>query len=162
MTRPIGVLRFFNIFLAAIGTGTMIAMLVGLIPLVRSLPAGDGLAARRAFEQRIDRYQPVCVMLSAATALSILFLGRRITTPSRILTAIGLAGSLTVGVTSVAWNNRIDHRMGPRSEDPLPPEYAVLRAKWERGHLVRTVAAVLALSCYIVAGLVDRRPGGAA
>jgi hypothetical protein len=156
--RPIGVLRFVNIFLAGLAAGTLTAMQVGLVPLARSLPEGTGLAVRRAFEGRIDHYEPVCVGLSAATAICLLVLGRGMTTRTRLVMAIGLAGSLAVGVTSLGWNNRIDHRMGPGSEGPLPPEYASLRQDWERGHLVRTVAGVAALGCYIVAGLLDRRP----
>jgi hypothetical protein len=157
MPRPIGVLRFVNVFVAAIAAGTLTAMQVGLVPLVRSIPEGTGLAVRRAFEGRIDRYEPVCVALSAATAICLLILGRGMTPRTRLLMAIGLAGSLAVGVTSLGWNNPIDHRMGPSAEAPLPPEYASLREKWEKGHLVRTAAGVAALGCYIVAGLLDRR-----
>ena len=70
MPRPIGVLRFVNVFVAAIAAGTLTAMQVGLVPLVRSIPEGTGLAVRRAFEGRIDRYEPVCVVLSAAVELA--------------------------------------------------------------------------------------------
>jgi hypothetical protein len=152
IASPTVVLRFLNVFLAALSAGTLWAMLVSLVPLTGSLPAAAGLATRRAFEKGIDRYNPACTVLSALTALAILLLDSGLTATNRAAMTSGVTASLAVGITSVAWARPVDHRMG-RDEDPPAPDYVALRSRWAAAHAVRTVAALIALGCYIVAAV---------
>ena len=156
MSTLIAVLRFSNIFSAAIATGTQVMVLFALIPVVRGLSPRVGLQLHQAIDPRIDRYNPAAVAVSALTGVAILALHRNLSRLSAACYAVGLAGTLGVAVTSLRFNMRINRRLGGWSAEAVPAEYRQVRERWNRFHALRTACGVLALGCFINAGLSRR------
>jgi uncharacterized membrane protein len=72
---------------------------------------------------------------------------------SMALTAGGLGGTVGVAVISELFTTRIDRAMRSCSSETVPPDYAELGRRWDRWHALRTACGILAVSCYILAGL---------
>lgn len=144
-------LRVVNLVAAGLAAGILVVVLVAVIPLVRGLPPAVGLLIHQRFDPLVDRVNPPAVALSALSALLILLLDRTLTAPAAALTALGLLGSLGVAVTSLGFNMRINRLVRSWSADAVPDAWAAVRARWNRGHAVRTAAGLLALCCQAVA-----------
>jgi len=156
MATVIDVLRFINIFFAAIATGTLVMVLLALIPMVGSMSPGVGLQVHHRIDPLIDRFNPPSVIISAVAAALILLLDAARTSTTVFLYVVGILGSIGIAVTSLGFNMRINRSIRAWSVDAVPEEYGPTRERWNRFHLVRTVSSVLALSCYIIAVLASR------
>lgn len=153
MTTLLEVLRFINVFSAAIAAGTLVMVLVVLIPMVRKFSPRMGLELHQAMDPRVDRYVPASVAVSGIAALLILVLQRNAPTVSTVFTIAGLLGTMGVGVVALGFNVRINRRIREWSVESIPPEYREVRERWNAGHAVRTASGVLALAAYIIAAL---------
>lgn len=143
------IFRFLSAFASGIAAGTLVAVFAGVIPVLRRLEPSEALRVKRLLDPFIDRYQPATVVLAAVSAVVILL--HSLTTSETIFTVLGLAGSIGVGVTSVAVNMPINRAMGTWSPDAVPPDFEPLLARWIRFHGVRTLAAVIALAGFVLA-----------
>jgi len=144
-------LRFVNVFAAAISAGILFAVLVGVVPTVRSLSAKAGHAFHSGFDHRVDLFNPLLVGLAVATAVALLVVGWD-NGAATALTALGIAGSACIGLVSVLVNMPINRTVGSWSNDAVDEEeWWRLRARWNRFHLIRTVASLVALGCYLAA-----------
>ncbi len=143
------IFRFLSVFASGIAAGTLVAVLAGVVPVLRSLPSPEALRVKRLLDPFIDRYQPPTVALAAVSAVVLLVHG--LTSSETVFTAIGLAGSIGVGVTSVSVNMRINRAMGAWPPDTVPPEFEELLDRWIRFHGVRTLASVVALAGFVLA-----------
>lgn len=154
MAALVDLLRFLSIFLTGIEAGTLLALLVGLVPAIARYPPGEGLKVHQTVEPLLDRYAPPCTALGAVAAVLTLVLDRDAAASVRLFTTIGLIGSLSVGVVSAGFSDRIMRRFTSFTTDPLPPEYPELRRRWDRLHAARTVLGLLAFGAYTIAALV--------
>jgi uncharacterized membrane protein len=143
------IFRFLSTFAAGIAAGTLVAVFAGVIPVLQRLPPPEALRVKRLLDPFIDRYQPATVVLAAISAVVILL--HSLTSSETVFTAIGLVGSIGVGVTSVSVNMPINRAMGEWPPDAVPPEFEPLLARWVRFHGVRTLAAVIALAGFVLA-----------
>jgi uncharacterized membrane protein len=141
--------RFLSAFASGIAAGTLVAVFAGVIPVLRRLGPVEALRVKRLLDPFIDRYQPFTAALAAVSAVVILL--HDLTTSQTAFTAVGLAGSIGVGVTSVSVNMPINRTMGSWPTDVAPPEFEPLLARWIRFHAVRTLAAVVALAAFVLA-----------
>jgi uncharacterized membrane protein len=143
------IFRFLSVFASGIATGPLVAVFAGLIPLLRQLPPPEALKVKVLFDPLIDRYQPLTVVLAAVSGVVIIL--HDLTTLETVCTAIGLLGSLGVGITSGAVNVRINHEMASWPPDTVPPEFEPLLARWIRFHGVRMLSSLVGLAGFVLA-----------
>jgi hypothetical protein len=99
--------------------------------------------------RRVDRLQPALLVLCL---LSTVGFAVAASGASRTLAALAAAGFLAVLVGSGAWLVPIQRRLAaPGSE--LPPDAERLRRTWLRGHVIRSVVALVALVLAVVAAV---------
>jgi Domain of unknown function (DUF1772) len=106
---------------------------------------------RIAFAQtlrRVDRVQPallvVCLVSTIGFALTA-------SGAARTFAVIAASGFLIVLVGSGVWLVPIQRRLVVSGPEPPLPELERLRARWLRGHLIRTALALVALTLAVVA-----------
>lgn len=145
-------LRFISVFAMGIAAGTFVAVLAGVIPVLRTLDQREALQAKQLLDPGIDRYQPATVALATVAGIAILFWD--LSTAEYVWTAVGIAGGLGVAVTSVGFNMRMNRTMLTWSLDAVPAEFRDLLARWSRFHVIRTTFGLVALTGYLVALLV--------
>jgi hypothetical protein len=145
-------LRFVSVFGMAIAAGTLVAVLAGVIPVLRELESREALHAKQLLDPPIDRYQPPTVALATIAGIAILFWD--LSTAQYVFTAVGIAGALGVAVTSLGFNVRINRTMATWSLDPVPAEFRALLARWSRFHVIRTTFSIVSLTGYLIAVLV--------
>ena len=145
-------LRFISVFGMAIAAGTLVAVLAGVIPVLRELDAREALHAKQLLDPPIDRYQPATVAVATIAGVAILFWG--LSTAEYVCTAVGIAGALGVAVTSLGFNVRMNKTMAGWSLDPVPAEFRALLARWSRFHVIRTTFAIVSLTAYLLALLI--------
>jgi uncharacterized membrane protein len=143
------IFRFLSTFAAGIAAGTLVAVLAGVIPVLRGLPRDGALRVKQLFDPAIDRYQPATVAIAVLSAVVILL--HSLTSAEIVFTAIGLVGTLGIGVVSMAVNLPINRTMASWPPDAAPPEFEPLLARWMRFHVVRTLSGVLGLAGFVLA-----------
>jgi hypothetical protein len=73
--------------------------------------------------------------------------------------ALAIAGSacyVAVVVIALSTDVRINKQIARWSVQSLPDDWAPIRARWVRFHIVRTLFSLSGLACYILACLVSR------
>lgn len=148
-----GTLRFVNVFAAAISAGTFLAVQAAVVPTVRLLPAKAGHLFHLRFDPKVDRFNPPLVGVAALTGFALLAVdwGDRAATA---LLAAGLIGSAVTGLVSALVCMPINHAVARWSNaDVDETEWRRLRVRWNRFHLIRTIAALVALGCFLAAVL---------
>jgi hypothetical protein len=100
--------------------------------------------------RRVDRLQPVllavCVVSTTGFALTA-------GGTARMFALLGAAGFVVVFVGSGAWLVPVQRRLVASGPAQPSPELERLRTRWFRGHLIRTVVALAALSLAVVAAV---------
>lgn len=147
------VLRFVNLFSAAIGAGGLAMVLVALVPAKRHLATGPAVDLHQYTTPLIDRYMPQSIAISLLSALLLLIVDFRGLRPATVATVIGAACTLGVSIVSVRFNFPINRTIAKWSVEAVPAEYPTLRQRWDRLHLIRTAFAVVALACYIIGAI---------
>jgi uncharacterized membrane protein len=109
---------------------------------------------QRANDLLPDAYMRPSTVISGLTALLVLAVHRDITRLTAGLTIIGLLGTLGIIFTSEFFNVPINRVVHSWKDDYVSPDYPKMLAKWGFFHAVRTSSSLLALGCYLVAGLV--------
>ena len=130
--------------------GALVAVLAAWLPTLAPMPADQALRVKQRFDRLMDRVTPPLTILAAILAVVLLFGSDDgvVTT----LNAIGLAGLVGVGLTSVGYNMRVNRRMAKWAGDTMDEaEFRHLQRRWAVGHAVRTACALTAFACFTVA-----------
>jgi hypothetical protein len=127
--------------------GGVVSIAAERVPVWRGTPLPD---FRIGFTQtlgRVDRLQPALLSICLLSTI-----GFAVTTAgaARTLAAFAAAGLVLVLVGSVAWLVPIQRTLKSGTELPAA-DVERLRARWLRGHLVRTVAGVALFVVAVVA-----------
>lgn len=146
-------LRFVNLFCAAIAAGTFVTVLLALIPIVDRLTPSMGLQVRQGLDPLVDRYNPPAVAAAMLTALAILAVRDDLTRVATVLYLVGVAGMGGVAVMSLGFNMRINRLLAGWSPEAVPAEYKPVLQRWNRYHRVRTGFGLVALGSFIAATL---------
>jgi hypothetical protein len=96
---------------------------------------------------RVDRLQPALLAISVASSIGYAVGAAG---SARALAMLATAGFLLILVGSVAWLVPIQRRLTSESE-LANADVGELRSRWLRGHLVRTIGAVLLFTLTVVA-----------
>jgi hypothetical protein len=101
--------------------------------------------------RRVDRLQPA--LLVACLGATIGFAAST-GGAARTLAALAAAGLLVVLVGSLAWLVPLQRRLAASGSAPPSADVGALRARWLRGHLVRTAVALACFALAVVATVV--------
>ena len=141
---------------AALATG---GLLVNWIGLGRSL-SRLSVSAYVEFHQHTNRtfnpYMPIVVIgaLAGGVALTAIYGAHSI--PGR-LAAAGAIGYALVLIIAVSTDVRINHQIASWSIQNPPREWAQIRARWIRFHIIRTLFSVPAFVVYVLAAMFNTR-----
>ena len=150
------VLQLVVVVFAALATGGLMVNWIGLGRAMSRLSVSTYVEFHQATNHTFNPYMPIVVVgallggvLLAILSSGIHSLSGELAIAGSVFYAAGLAISLT---TDVPINNRI-----ARSSVQSPPaDWAQIRARWIRFHVVRTLFSLPALACYVLACLVSR------
>lgn len=146
-------LRFANLLAAGLAAGILVAVSVGVVPVIRRLAPGNALAVKQIFDPLIDRVNPPAAVLSTLAAIAILLFADDLSSASTMFTVVGLLGSIGVGATSLGVNMPINRRMSGWSAESPPAEFGAVMGRWIRVHTLRMTSGVIAFGAYVVATL---------
>lgn len=149
MNIVVSLVRLINIVTAAVVAGGQIRVLLVTIPGLRQFSPEMSLQIQQTMlGDEADPYMPISTMASGFTAVILLLFDRDAGRKSRVL---GLAGTLGVVVTSLAFHGKMNRQMRAWKAETPPPAYAAVRRQWDRMHAVRTACGTVALACYVIA-----------
>jgi Anthrone oxygenase len=143
---------------AATLAGGQVFCALAILPALPEFPPEMSVRVhQRAMTFRPHRYLRIAgaVAILSGTATLILIIVEDDTAAAIVLVAIGVATSIISAVmSSREWpiNEEITSWEG---REPDLDRYAVLRAKWDRQHYIRTVLSVTGLVCFALAALVS-------
>jgi hypothetical protein len=152
------VLRFINLFAAAIVAGGQTVVLLVIVPTKRSFePRVSVLVHNAMLGHQIDYFMKPSGIVSGVTAITLLVLGifgpNQVSPVSLVFTVLGLLGTGGVVITSRFFNVRTNAMMATWSLDAIPENYPEVRKRWDLVHTIRASCGVLAFSCYTIATL---------
>jgi uncharacterized membrane protein len=145
------VLRFTNVFFSGLVAGILLAVVVGMVPIIQEVAAPTGLDIKQRLDVYVDRVNPLFALLALLAGIFVLVLADDLSTIERAFQIAGVVGSAGVGVMTAVGNRPINKRMSGWSRTSPPPELAAVMARWSRLHAVRTLLGVVAFGSYLVA-----------
>jgi len=127
---------------AAIWAGIIVCYAVERTNLWSRMPVAQYAVDFRRSLYRVDPLQPILLMISAAG--SVWF---ALTADGKASTFawIGVAGLAIVMVTSITIAEPMNSQFRRLDEGEMPAEAELLRSRWQRFHLLRSVVAVATL-----------------
>jgi hypothetical protein len=131
-------------------TGGVVAIAWERIPAWRE---AELAAFRPAFAhtlKRMDRLQPALLLTCFASTIAFAIGAGGMT---RTLALVAAAGFLLILAGSGAWLVPVQKRLVASAADVPAPELERLKRQWLRGHLIRTVVALAALTLAAAAAL---------
>jgi uncharacterized membrane protein len=155
VSNLVSIIRFINMFSAAITCGGLVMVGMAVYPAMKTFQPVITAQMHRAIDLLPDAYMRPSTITSTATALLLLVLRSHLTPTSTALTAVGLLGSLGVILDSEFGNVPINRIVRGWPYDYAPPEYPQILARWGIFHWVRTTCSLVALTCYLIAGLIE-------
>jgi hypothetical protein len=129
-------------------TGIVLFYAVERVNLWGRMPIDQYVVDFRRSLYRADPLQPILAVVSMAGA--VLFAVKTEDTASA-LAWVAVALFIFVIALSVVFPERINSKYRRREEGEAPPDAAALRARWRILHLIRTVPAIAALVCLVMA-----------
>ena len=147
------VLRFVNLFCAALSTGGLVMVFMVIAPILRRWPAHLSVPLHQAVDKLPDVYMRPATAISGLAAIVLLILHPDFQRATTWLTLVGLLGSIGIAFTSELFNIPVNRIIRSWTVDAIPADYPQLRRRWDRYNAIRTSCSVLAMVCYIGAAL---------
>ena len=150
------VLQLAVVVFAALATGGLMVNWIGLGRAMSRLSVSTYVEFHQATNRTFDPYMPIVVVgaLLGGIVLAILCQGIH-----SLPGGLAIAGSVCyVAVLAIALSTdvRINKHIAHWSVQSPPDDWAPIRARWVRFHIVRTLFSLPGLACYILACLVSR------
>ena len=138
------------LFFAALATGALIINWIGLGRAMSRLSVSAYIEFHQHTSRTFDPYMPIVVIgaLAGGVALAVMYGVHSI---SGQLAAAGAAGYALVTIIGVPTCVRINKQIADWSIQNPPGEWAQMRARWIRFHVIRTLFSVPALAIYVLA-----------
>jgi uncharacterized membrane protein len=139
---------------AALATGGLLVNWIGLGRAMSRLSASAYVEFHQHTNRTFDPYMPIVVIgaLAGGVGLAVMFGVHSI--PGR-LAAAGAVGYALVLIVAVSTNVRINHRVASWSIQNPPGNWAQMRARWIRFHIIRTLFSVPAFAVYALAAILN-------
>jgi uncharacterized membrane protein len=149
-------IKLVVVVFAALATGGLMVNWIGLGRAMLRLSASTYVEFHQATNHTFDPYMPIVVQgaLLGSIVLAVLFRGTQ-----SLSGELAIAGSVcyaAVLAISLTTNVRINKQVAGWSVQSPPDDWQLIRAHWVRFHIVRTLFALPALACCILACLVSR------
>ena len=140
------------ILFAALATGALIVNWIGLGRAMSRLSVSAYVEFHQHTSRTFGLYMPVVVIgaLAGGVALAVMYGVHSI---AGQLAAAGAVCYALVILITVATNLRINKQIAHWSIQNPPREWAQMRARWLRFHVIRTLFSVPALAVYLLAAM---------
>jgi hypothetical protein len=128
----------------AVGTlaGTLVAVATAVVPVFRALPAARYIQLHQLLDPGFDPLMPWISRLAMLASVALVVLAPH--PAARFAWGAGLLLTGLVAVVSEVRNVSINRRVLSWDPQSPPADWALLRARWARGHQLRTCFAVAA------------------
>jgi len=150
------VLQLIIVFFAALATGGLMVNWIGLGRAMSRLSVSTYVELHQATNHTFDPYMPVVVVGAKLGGIVLAMLSTGIDSLSGELAIAGSVGYAAVIAITVPTCVGINKHVARWSVQSPPDDWKLVRARWIRFHIVRTLVSLPALACYILAGLVSR------
>jgi Anthrone oxygenase len=127
--------------------GGVMSIAAERVPTWRRTPLPDFRVGFAQTLRRVDRLQPALLSVCLASTIGFVVTAAG---AARTLAVVAAAGFLLILIGSVAWLVPIQRTLKAGAELP-PAAVEGLRARWLRGHLVRTIVGVALFIVVVVA-----------
>jgi uncharacterized membrane protein len=150
------VLQTAVVFIAALATGGLMVNWIGLGRAMSRLSVSTYIEFHQATNHTFDPYMPIVVVgaLLGGIVLAVPFQGVQ-----SLSGELAIAGSVcyaAVLAIALSTNVRINKQIARWPVQSPPDDWAPIRARWVRFHVVRTLFSLPGLACYVLACLVGR------
>jgi uncharacterized membrane protein len=150
------VLQLVVVFFAALATGGLMVNWIGLGRAMSRLSASTYVEFYQATNRTFNPYMPIVVMGAILGGIVLAILSPGIRSLSGELAIAGSVCYATVIAIALTTDVRINYQIARWSVQSPPDDWALIRARWIRFHIVRTLFSLPALACYIIVCLVSR------
>ena len=155
----VDVLRFLNVLSAGLEAGGQLSVLLVVVPVKRHWPTELSVRVHQPMLHTLpDRYLRPLGFVTGISALLILGLAAigetELETASIVLTLLGLPAAIGVAVLSEAFNKPTNRIILTWSSEDIPADYARIRDRWDRIHVMRTASGLIAFVCFAAAALI--------
>jgi hypothetical protein len=149
---PRKVLHVATIVGSGLGAGAQLFVRRTLIPARREWsPSMAAQVHQDAMTHRPESYLRPTAVITALCSIALLTTKPR--RHAKLFTIGGLAGVIANGAISAKWEWPINREINSWSTDAVPANYPQLRDTWDKKHVWRTVASILAFASFALAGL---------
>lgn len=150
------IVRLVVLSLASLATGGLMANWVGL---ARAMALMSSAAAytefHQASSQTYDPYMPIVVNGALVGGIALAALSPGLHSTSGILAIVGVVCYVAVIAISLATNVPINKLVAQWSIQTPPADWAAVRARWIRFHILRTLVSVPALASYLLSSMLN-------
>jgi uncharacterized membrane protein len=150
------ILQLVVIFFAALATGALMVNWIGLGRAMSRLSESTYVEFHQATNHTFNPYMPIVVVGAILGGIVLAIFSPGIHSLSGELAIAGFVGYVAVLVIALSTDVRINKQIARWSVQSPPDDWALIRARWVRFHIVRTLFSVPGLACYILACLVGR------
>jgi len=139
---------------AALATGGLIVNWIGLGRAMSRLSASAYVEFHQHTNRTFDPYMPIVVFgaVAGGVALAVMYGVRSI--PGQLAAAGAVCYALVI-IIALTTNVRINHQIASWSIQNPPSEWAQMRARWIRFHVIRTLFSVPAFVVYVLAAMLS-------
>jgi uncharacterized membrane protein len=144
------------VIVAALATGALMVNWIGLGRAMSRLSASTYVESHQATNHTFDPYMPIVVVGALLGGIVLAILSQGIHSLSGELAIAGCVCYVAVLAIALSTNVRINKQIERWSVQNPPKDWATIRSRWIRFHIVRTLFSLPGLACYILACLVNR------
>jgi hypothetical protein len=155
MRKPV---QFVGVTMTGLLAGNELGTLIGFHPAVRALPLRSQIEAEQALTARLGRVMPSYMTGTVVAAVSAA-IDRRGERGAGLASAAAGASALTLAITLIG-NVPLNERTLAYPTDGGAVDWATIRRRWERLHVVRVALDLAAFSALTTAALADHRRTG--
>ena len=140
------------LFFAALATGALITNWIGLGRAMSRLSVSAYVEFHQHTNHTFDPYMPIVVIGALLGGLALAVTYGVHSLPGQ-LAAVGAACYALVIIIGVATCVRINHQIESWSIQNPPRDWAQVRARWLKFHIIRTLFSVPAFAAYVLAAM---------
>jgi len=139
---------------AALATGGLLVNWIGLGRAMSRLSVSAYIEFHQHTNRTFDPYMPIVVIgaLAGGVALAVIYGVHSL--PGQLAAAGAVCYGLVL-IVALSTNVRINHQIASWSIQNPPREWAQIRARWIRFHVVRTLFSVPAFVVYVLAAMIN-------
>jgi uncharacterized membrane protein len=150
------VIQLVVVFFAALATGGLMVNWIGLGRAMSRLSVSTYVEFHQATNHTFEPYMPIVVVAAVLGGIVLAILPPGVHSLSGELAIAGSVCYAAVIVIALPTGVRINKQVARWSVQSPPDDWALIRARWIRFHIVRTLVSLPALAFYLLACLVSR------